>query len=127
MLPYRRPYRSTSSRPAAELSAVLGDDAFVAKRMPLRVDEDGAEHPGLFVFVRAKPFERGDQRFVDALVTLAALAIRNVELYEQSMRASGALAESNAFKDDLMAMFAHDFKGPLTVISGFAELLLRKR
>ena len=24
-----------------------------------------------------------------------------------------------------MAMFAHDFRGPLTVISGFSELLLR--
>jgi signal transduction histidine kinase len=61
---------------------------------------------------------------IETFVNLAALAIRNVDLYEQSVRANRALAESNAFKDDLMAMFAHDFKGPLTVISGFSELML---
>ncbi len=83
------------------------------------------EHGGLFVVTRRRgAFERAETRVIEALVTLAALAIRNVELYAQSTRANRALAESNAFKDDLMAMFAHDFKGPLTVISGFAELLL---
>jgi signal transduction histidine kinase len=85
----------------------------------------GPDHGGLMVVTRRRvPFERVELRVVDALVTLAALAIRNVELYEQSTRANRALAESNAFKDDLMAMFAHDFKGPLTVISGYAELML---
>ena len=83
------------------------------------------EHGGLLVVTRRRgAFERAEMRVIEALVTLAALAIRNVELYAQSTRANRALAESNAFKDDLMAMFAHDFKGPLTVISGFAELLL---
>lgn len=86
---------------------------------------DGIEaRPGLLVVARPQPFERQEQRLIDALVTLAALAIRNVELYERAVLASRALAESNAFKDDLMAMFAHDFRGPLTVISGFSELLL---
>jgi two-component system phosphate regulon sensor histidine kinase PhoR len=83
------------------------------------------EHGGLLVVTRGRgAFERMETRVIEALVTLAALAIRNVELYAQSTRANRELAESNAFKDDLMAMFAHDFKGPLTVISGFAELLL---
>ncbi len=95
--------------------------ALAALRLP---GHDVAERSGLLAVMRAAPFDKGDQRLLDALVTLAALAIRNVELYEQSARANRALAESNAFKDDLMAMFAHDFKGPLTVISGYAELLL---
>jgi signal transduction histidine kinase len=69
------------------------------------------------------PFDKPEVRLLETLVTLAALAVRNVDLYEQSTRANQALAESNEFKDDLMAMFAHDFKGPLTVISGFSELL----
>jgi signal transduction histidine kinase len=34
------------------------------------------------------------------------------------------LQESSEFKDDLLAMLAHDFKGPLTVILGYCELLL---
>ncbi|MDQ2909123.1 MAG: HAMP domain-containing histidine kinase [Candidatus Eremiobacteraeota bacterium] len=107
-----------------ELAGTLGADAFVASRMSLRVDEEGSEYFAFFVLVRPLPFGRSDQRLCEALVTLAALALRNVELYEQSTRAYRALSESNAFKDDLMAMFAHDFKGPLTVISGFAELSL---
>ncbi len=85
----------------------------------------GTEGGGLLVVSRRRgPFGKPELRVIDALVTLAALAIRNVELFEQSTRANRALAESNAFKDDLMAMFAHDFKGPLTVISGYAELML---
>jgi K+-sensing histidine kinase KdpD len=88
-------------------------------------DTADREHGGLLVIARSRrAFEKAEIRVIEALVTLAALAIRNVELYEQSTRANRALAESNAFKDDLMAMFAHDFKGPLTVISGFAELML---
>lgn len=121
-LPDTLPLESIVARTV--LSAVLSGEAFVASRVLLRVDEDGGQHEGLFVLTRSLPYERSDGRLSEALVTLAALAIRNVELYEQSTRAYRALAESNAFKDDLMAMFAHDFKGPLTVISGFSELLL---
>jgi len=121
-LPQTLPLDSLVARTV--LSASLTGEAFFASRVLLRVDEDGMQHEGLFVLTRSLPFERSDQRLSEALVTLAALAIRNVELYEQSTRAYRALAESNAFKDDLMAMFAHDFKGPLTVISGFSELLL---
>ena len=93
-------------------------------RLLIGAGESLEAQPGFLVVSRPQPFERQEQRLVDALVTLAALAIRNVELYERAVLASRALAESNAFKDDLMAMFAHDFRGPLTVISGFSELLL---
>lgn len=95
--------------------------ALAALRLPAH---DGEDRSGLLAVMRVAPFEKADHRLLDGLVTLAALAIRNVELYEESARANRALAESNAFKDDLMAMFAHDFKGPLTVISGFTELML---
>jgi signal transduction histidine kinase len=100
------------------------DMPFAATRLTLRLDPAVASAPGFFVVGRPERFSKGERRLIDSLVTLAALAIRNVELYEQTARTSQALAESNAFKDDLMAMFAHDFRGPLTVISGFSELLL---
>ncbi len=104
------------------LARGAGDNVAVAPlRLPGGRDEDMG---GLIVVMRPTPLDKGDQRLLDALVSLAALAVRNVELYEQSARANRALEESNAFKDDLMAMFAHDFKGPLTVIYGHAELLL---
>ncbi len=112
----------TWSLPAA-LAAEQRNDPPGSLRLQLgSLDSDG--HGGLLVVSRPEgAFGRWETRLLDALVSLAALALRNVDLYEQSTRANAALAESNAFKDDLMAMFAHDFKGPLTVISGFSELL----
>ncbi len=44
--------------------------------------------------------------------------------FERIQQLARALSESNEFKDDLLAMLAHDFKGPLTVILGYCELLL---
>ncbi len=111
----------------AMLRDVLGNEVVSVSRIALPGDasdaSDGAQM-GLIVFARTAPFEKGELRVIETLVTLAALAMRNVDLYEQATDAARALSESNAFKDDLMAMFAHDFKGPLTVISGFSELLL---
>jgi signal transduction histidine kinase len=114
-------------REAREVLALAFEGApFIATRLLLPGGGADDVHHGLLVVARPHgyAFARDEVRLIEALVTLAALAIRNVDLYEQSVHANRALAESNAFKDDLMAMFAHDFRGPLTVISGYCELLL---
>lgn len=72
---------------------------------------------------RRTRFARDDLRLLQELGALLALALRNLDLYEAMQRANRALHESNEFKDDLLAMLAHDFKGPLTVILGYCELL----
>jgi signal transduction histidine kinase len=105
------------------LAAAFGSAPLIVTRLRLPDEGSTLEHNGLFVVSRSHAFERSELRMIETLKSLAALAIRNVDLYEQSTNANRALAESNAFKDDLMAMFAHDFKGPLTVISGYSELL----
>lgn len=69
-------------------------------------------------------FGRDDMRLLQEMAALLALALRNLELYEAMGHANRALQESSEFKDDLLAMLAHDFKGPLTVILGYCELLL---
>jgi signal transduction histidine kinase len=69
-------------------------------------------------------FGRDELRLLQELGALLALALRNIDLYEAMVRANHALQESSEFKDDLLAMLAHDFKGPLTVIAGYCELLL---
>ncbi len=104
------------------VAAALGANASIS-RFPTR-GTASSEPFGALVMVRDEPFDRADRRVIEALLGLAALALRNVELYERTAAASRELAESNSFKDDLMAMFAHDFRGPLTVISGFSELML---
>jgi signal transduction histidine kinase len=52
------------------------------------------------------------------------LALAGAMGFERIQQLARALSESNEFKDDLLAMLAHDFKGPLTVILGYCELLL---
>lgn len=69
-------------------------------------------------------FNRDELRMMQELGALLSLALRNLELYEAMGFANRALQESSSFKDDLLAMLAHDFKGPLTVILGYCELLL---
>jgi signal transduction histidine kinase len=69
-------------------------------------------------------FSRDDLRLLLELGALFALALRNLELYEETRHANDALRESSEFKGDLIAMLAHDFKGPLAVVSGYCELLL---
>lgn len=57
------------------------------------------------------------------LAQYAAVAVRNVELYGELDARRGAVVELNQVKADLIAMLAHDFKGPLTSIVGFAQVL----
>lgn len=52
-----------------------------------------------------------------------AVAARNVELYHELQTRRAAVVELNQVKNDLIAMLAHDFKGPLTTIVGFADVL----
>lgn len=110
--------------PPQTLSAAEESDIDSFVRLPLGSLRAGGHGGFLVVSREEEPFGHWEMRLLEAVVSLADLALRNVDLYEQSTRANAALAESNAFKDDLMAMFAHDFKGPLTVISGLSELLL---
>ncbi|MDP9017988.1 MAG: ATP-binding protein [Candidatus Eremiobacteraeota bacterium] len=92
------------------------------------ITESGARYvTGILIASRppeALPFTSNETRLLQELSALLALAMRNLQLYENTTAANRALTESSRFKDDLLAMFAHDFKGPLTVISGYCELLL---
>ena len=121
---------------AERLSSLVGDERRVQRLIdgpgyvvtPLSQTSAGTgESIDAFLLVgRANEarFGRDDLRIMQELGALLALALRNLELYEGMSRANRALQESSEFKDDLLAMLAHDFKGPLTVILGYCELLL---
>ncbi|MBV8602894.1 MAG: hypothetical protein JO359_15125, partial [Candidatus Eremiobacteraeota bacterium] len=72
------------------------------------------------------PFDENDIRLLESFSALLGLGLRNCELFEAQSSANAALRLSSEFKDDLLAMFTHDFKGPLTVIMGYAELLMER-
>jgi signal transduction histidine kinase len=89
-------------------------------------EEHGDAIDAFLIVARSEPqrFDRHDLRVMQELGGLLALGLQNIELYEAMSKANRALQESSAFKDDLLAMLAHDFKGPLTVILGYCELLM---
>lgn len=82
-----------------------------------------------FVAFAASPgvYDWGDSErrvYFHMLASHLELALSSARGFERVQHLARALSESNEFKDDLLAMLAHDFKGPLTVISGYCELLL---
>lgn len=66
---------------------------------------------------------RNTELFVFDLITeYFAVAARNVTLYKELEDRRSAVLELSQNKSDLIAMLAHDFRGPLTSIVGFADL-----
>jgi signal transduction histidine kinase len=68
---------------------------------------------------RGRPYPAAQARLLTRLAGRAALAIEN-HLYHAELIASERLAALGT----LAGMLAHDFRGPMTVIRGYAETLL---
>jgi PAS domain S-box-containing protein len=117
--------------------AVSGGDAFVesASRSDGALLDDDERRaairiPGSLGQTRYILDVRSDRRLhqadifaVGLLGQYFAVAARNVELYGELQARRAAVVELNQVKNDLIAMLAHDFKGPLTTIVGFADVL----
>lgn len=105
---------------------IIEGSGFAAIPLCVAETSENGETETLLVIGHAKErrFNRDDLRILHELGALLTLALRNSDLIEQTQGANRALHESNSFKDDLLAMLAHDFKAPLTVILGYCELLL---
>jgi signal transduction histidine kinase len=88
---------------------------------PLRFDEDGADTPaplGALLLVRNRPAPLGEDEvaFFEDYVSLVAMALRQSRLH----------AESEVTSEAMMAflnLVVHDLRAPLTVLSGYVELL----
>ncbi|MHB8146162.1 MAG: PAS domain S-box protein [Vulcanimicrobiaceae bacterium] len=63
-----------------------------------------------------------DAFVIDLLAEYFAVAARNVNVYNELDERRSAVLELSQTKSDLIAMLAHDFRGPLTSIVGFADL-----
>lgn len=60
------------------------------------------------------------------LANIATISLHNAGLFRQIEAANEQLKKLNAMKSDLLHIISHDLKSPLTVISGYAELLLER-
>ncbi|MBV8332430.1 MAG: PAS domain-containing protein [Candidatus Eremiobacteraeota bacterium] len=72
---------------------------------------------------RARRLRNTDLFVLDLIAEYFAVAARNVALYHELDERRSAVMELNQTKSDLIAMLAHDFRGPLTSVVGFAELI----
>ncbi len=59
---------------------------------------------------------------LDLLARYFSAALHNVALYEELEKRQTSYLELNQTKSDLIAMLAHDVRGPLTSILGYADL-----
>ncbi len=113
----------STALPAALQRAIFGGGEGVIAS--LRID---GNLWGMVVFcAAAREYDWNDAErrgYFHLLASHLELALSSALGFERIQQLARALAESNEFKDDLLAMLAHDFKGPLTVISGYCELLL---
>ena len=60
---------------------------------------------------------------LDLIAEYFAVAARNVALYHELDERRSAVMDLNQTKSDLIAMLAHDFRGPLTSIVGYSDLI----
>ena len=117
---------------AANAGDAFVEDASRAEGALVSTDElrAGIRIPGSLGQTRYILDVRSERRLHQADVFAAgllgqyfAVAARNVELYGELQARRAAVVELNQVKNDLIAMLAHDFKGPLTTIVGFADVL----
>jgi signal transduction histidine kinase len=68
-------------------------------------------------------FEKHDVNLMQAMASQAAVAIENTRLYTAEREQVQELKESNEALQSFSHMVAHDLKGPLSIIVGYAELI----
>jgi two-component system sensor histidine kinase ResE len=115
----------------------LGDPGMV----PIEEDIPGESHPiravlalpdeRLGVLVGHLPATRrwdpADQDLLELYASEVAVAIRNLELFEQVERQAQQLRELDQAKDEFLRGISHNLQTPLTSIRGYAEQMTGER
>ncbi|MBV8245406.1 MAG: PAS domain S-box protein [Candidatus Eremiobacteraeota bacterium] len=70
------------------------------------------------------PIRKTDLFALYLIAQYFSVAARNVAVYHELDQSRQSVMELNQFKSDLITMLAHDFKSPLTMILGYAQLML---
>ena len=69
-------------------------------------------------------FSQKEVGICQALANLASISLHNASLFGQINVANEQLKKLSNLKSDLLHIISHDLKSPLTVISGYAEILM---
>jgi signal transduction histidine kinase len=71
-------------------------------------------------------FSERELGICQTLANIASISLHNADLFRQINAANEQLKKLSAMKSDLLHIISHDLKSPLTVISGYAELLVER-
>jgi signal transduction histidine kinase len=71
----------------------------------------------------SSPIPRSDLTALELFGSYLTLSARNASLFNDLRDREARIVELDKLKSDLIAMLAHDFRGSLTTIIGYAELL----
>ena len=70
-----------------------------------------------------RPFDDGDLSMLQTVAAQASVGVENFRLHLQITQANQQLRDLDRLKNDFVAMVAHDFRGPLMAIRGYAEVV----
>ena len=85
--------------------------------VPIRLGEDKVIGVTLIKRDDGESFSEEQQDLIERIVTRAAVAIENSQLY-------AAVQEADRAKSEFVGIVAHDLKSPMTSIAGYADLML---
>ena len=72
---------------------------------------------------RPYPYGSEELTFLRSFASHAAIAIRNSELYEQTIQQTRELEKANQIKEDFLSVMSHELRTPLNVITGYTKLV----
>lgn len=110
------------SLPLAIRERLFGENEGLA--IPLQIDGNLWGMAAFYVTERSSYWDDEARQFFSSLCVHLELSLTTALGFERIQQLARALRESSEFKDDLLAMLAHDYKGPLTVVLGYCDLLL---
>ncbi len=94
----------------------------------MMLDRSPTTRSGRLLESEAREFTIWDMAVIEGIAQLAGLAIEQARLLQIATNArtsEEAMREANALKDEFLAITAHEFRSPLTVILAHSQMTLR--